>query len=94
MRKYYASFIYNDKEYVIRFKSKKFQYDPRAICRCFIYDNYYVRSVDDMIKWAAFGSSGSNIKQDIMGWLIDHKTFVEARANGVERWNAQCEVLI
>ena len=94
MKKYYASFIFNDKEYVIQFKSKRFQYESSPLCRWFIDNNYYVRTVDEMIKWAAFGNSGAYLNQNIMGWLIDHKTFVEARAAGVERWEPVCKILI
>lgn len=92
MKKFYASFCYNDKQYVIRFKVKNFQYDPRF--GYFMDSKYYIRTVTDMVAWAMFNTSAANVKYDLTPWLIDHKAFVELRADGIERWNPACEVLI
>lgn len=93
MKKYYGYFVYNNKEYVIRFKidgSLKWS----AKDRCFIDDQWYVRSVDDVICMVAFHTSPMNLKAFSYALLLTHQTFINERARGVKRWKPEQEILI
>ncbi len=89
MKKYYGYFVYNDEEYVIRFKidgSLKWN----AKYRCFMDDHMRVRSVADVICMAAFDTNPRNIKSFRCAFLITHQYFINERARGVKRqtpWN-------
>ena len=84
MKKYYGYFVYNDEEYVIRFKidgSLKWS----AKDRCFIDDHWYVRSIADAICMAAFDSNPMNIKGFGCAFLLTHQDFINERSRGVKR---------
>lgn len=93
MKKYYGYFVYNNEEYVIRFKidgSLKWS----AKDRCFIDDHWYVRSIADVICMAAFDSNPMNIKGFGGAFLLTHQSFINERARGVKRWKSEREIII
>ena len=52
MEKYYGMFVYDGKEYVIRFKiANDFTYNEQV--KCFVNRRYYVRTIADVILRAA-----------------------------------------
>ena len=93
MKKYYGYFVYNDEEYVIRFKIKGsliFDEDNRY----FIDDKYYIRSTMDVLSLAAFGSHWSNIKGlSYVCFMITKSDFIEYRSKGVKRWKPDREII-
>ena len=92
MKKYYGYFVYNGEQYVIRFKIKgSLIWSARD--KCFIDDQYYVRSSPDMICLAALDSNPMNERLFRCAFLIDHDYFVELRARGIKRWR-QRETII
>lgn len=92
MKKYYALFVYNEKEYVVRFKiDGSLKYDKKT--KCFIDDRYYVRSIADVIAMAALDSHPMNDKHFGFSCLLSHDYFVEYRARGIERWTPKREVI-
>ena len=93
MKKYYALFVYNEREYVIQFKiDGSLKYDRKT--KCFIDDNYYVRSIADVIAMAALDCHPMNNKHFGFSCLINHDYFVECRARGVKRWKPKREIII
>ena len=93
MKKYYGYFVYNDEEYVIRFKidgSLKWS----AKDRCFIDDHWYVRSIADVICIAAFDSNPSNVKGFGCAFLLNHQDFIDERARGVKRRTPLRETIV
>ena len=85
MKAYYGCFIYNNKEYVIKFKiAGSLHYSERD--RAFIDEKYYVRSVDEVICMAAFDSHPLNIKGFGIAYLISWDEYDNKLANGVKRW--------
>lgn len=93
MKKYYGYFVYNEEEYVIRFKiDGSLKFDSKA--KCFIDDQYYVRSIADVIAMAAFDSNSINIKQLGLSVLLKHNAFVRERARGVKRWEPKREIIV
>lgn len=92
MKKYYARFLYNGEEYVIRFKIKgSLKFDLKQ--RCFIDKDYYIRSIDDIISMAALYTSPLNCKAFQGGYLLKHQQFVEARSSGIKRWKPAVEII-
>ena len=90
MKKYYAYFMSNDAEHVIRFKVKgSLRYD--RLSRCFIDKHYYTRTTEDLVKWALHNNDWAfNVKWAV---LIDHKTFAEYRAYDIPRVALDNEVI-
>lgn len=93
MKKYYGYFVYNDEEYVIRFKI-----DGSLVWsdeyHCFKDDRWYCYSYRDMISYAAFDTHESNVRQ--LGFtcgLRTRKAFNEQRARGVKRWKPKQEII-
>ena len=85
MKKYYGYFIYQDEEYVIRFKiDGTLKWDAKF--RCFIDDHLYVRSSAEVICMAALDSHPMNNKAFSCAFLLSHEDFVKERARGVKRW--------
>lgn len=92
MKKYYALFWYDEKLYVVRFKSKEWRYDEKA--HCFIDSRYYIRSIADLVAMAIFGTSASNVKAlSNYAYLLTHDEFVKERACGTTRWVANYEII-
>ena len=93
MKKYYAYFIYNDEEYVIRFKIKgSLVLDTRN--RCFIDKNWYVRTVADVICMAAVGHHPLNDRSfNPICCLLTHNQFMDYRIRGIKRWNPKNEII-
>lgn len=95
MKKYYGYFVYDEEEYVIRFKiDGSLKFDSKA--RCFVDNQYYVRSIDDVITMAAFDDNSTNMKHRgfHFSMLLKHDAFVRERALGVKRWKPKREIII
>ena len=94
MKKYYGYFVYNEEEYVIRFKiDGSLKFDRKS--KCFIDDQYYLRSIADVIATAAFDNNHSiHIKQLGFSMLLKHDAFVRERARGVKRWKPLREIIV
>lgn len=93
MKKYYGYFVYNDEEYVIRFKiDGSLRWREKE--RCFIDDHWYVRSIADVICMAAFDSNPMNIKGFWCAFLLTHQDFIKERARGVKRWKPEREIIV
>lgn len=95
MKKYYGYFVYNEEEYVVRFKiDGSLKFDSKA--RCFVDNQYYVRSIADVIAMAAFDDNSTNMSHRGFGFscLISHDYFVEYRTRGVKRWKPKREIII
>ena len=92
MKKYYGYFIYDNEEYVIRFKiDGSLQYDREH--KCFEDRDWYIRSIGDVIAMAAMDNSPVNDKRFGLAILLDHKRFVEYRSKGIKRWRPIREVI-
>ena len=92
-KKYYAWFVYNDEEYVIRFWIKgSLQWDEKA--RCFMDKDWYVRTIEELVSLAAFDTSYHNNKRLGFVLKISHKYFRELRAEGIKRWTPNREVIV
>jgi hypothetical protein len=93
MKKYYAWFIYNNEEYVIRFRIKgSLQWDEKE--RCFMDKDWYVRTIKDLVSLAGFDTSYPNNKHLRLALKITHNYFRELRAKGVKRWTPKRETII
>ena len=90
MKKYYAYFMSDRMERVVRFKVKgSLMYDRRS--RCFIDKHYYTRTTEDLVKWVLRNNDwASNVDWAV---LIDHKTFAEYRAYDIPRVALDNEVI-
>ena len=97
MKKYYGYFIYDDEEYVIRFKidgSLTYRRDYPWF-GCFVDKEGYVKSAWELIGYAALDGHPSNDKRfGSFSLLLDHQRFVEERANGIKRWIPKREVIL
>lgn len=92
MKSYYAYFIYNNEEYVIKFKIKgSLQYSRKD--RVFVDRKYYVRSIAEVICLAALGSNPLNTRGFGISYLISWDEFDNKLAQGVKRWMPQQEVI-
>lgn len=94
MKKYYALFYYKNEAYVIRFKIKgSLRWNKEA--HCFEDARWYVRSVDDVVCYAALDTHPVNLRsrESFYSFLITHDDFVAYRSEGVPRWNPQIEVI-
>lgn len=93
MKKYYGYFVYNDEEYVIRFKiDGSLRWSEKE--RCFIDDHWYTRSIAEVICMAALDSHPINVKAFGSAFLITHQYFIKQRSRGVKRWNPKREIII
>ena len=86
MEEYYAYYVYNNVACIINFKiSGSLVYHPKL--DCFMDDEYYVKSVDDVIAMAAFGNRRPYIKgycfKYSFGVLISREEFERYRSEGV-----------
>ena len=82
MKQYYAYYVYNNVDYIIKFKiSGSLVYRPKL--DCFMDDEYYVRSIDDVVAMAAFDNHRLNIKGFSFGVLISREEFERYRSEGV-----------
>lgn len=88
-KKYYAWFIYGEKEYVMRFRIEgSLQWDSKG--RCFVDKDWYVRSFEDMVSYAAFDTHPTNLPHRLFCLKITHDEFKKQRSNGIPRlepWN-------
>ena len=92
MKKYYGYFIYNDEEYVIRFKiDGNLQWSEKD--HCFIDDQWYVRTYKDLIAYAAIDNHWINDKRFGTALGLTHDQFVRFRAKGIRRWNPKREII-
>ena len=93
MKKYYGLFVYRGEEYVIRFKiDGSLKWDSKH--HCFEDAQYYVRSAEDMIYYAAIDTHWSNDKHCGFACLISHDEFVRWRSRGIKRWKPKREILL
>lgn len=95
-KKYYGYFVYDNEEYVIRFRIKgSLSWNPTY--RCFEDKDWSVRSAEDMICYAALDAHPVNVNHygntRFWGFLISHEKFKKERARGVKRWNPQVETI-
>ena len=82
IKEYYAYYVCNHNAYIINFKiSGSLVYHPKM--GCFMDDEYYVRSIDDVIAMAAFGTHRLNIKGFSFGVLISREEFERYLSEGV-----------
>lgn len=92
-KKYYAWFVYNNEEYVIRFRIKgSLQWDEKA--RCFMDKDWYVRTINELVSLAANDINYHNSRSFGAVLKISHKYFRELRAKGIKRWTPQREVIV
>lgn len=96
MKKYYAYFIYNDEEYVIRFKIKGSLKRGRLFG--FIDKDGYTRTEADIICLAAFNDNLFNIQANepflaFHACFLTHDQFVDYRSKGVKRWKPKNEII-
>lgn len=91
MRKYYGYFIFDEHEYVIRFKiDGSLRWHGGGYGSCFMDDEMYVRSAKDVILLAALRTNSMNCKHCTCAYLISHDDFRRYRAQGIKRfepWN-------
>lgn len=93
-RKYYAYFWLKDdpNDYVMLFRIKgSLQWDSKH--RCFEDKDYYVRSIDDMVCYAALDSHPLNSKRYGGAFLISHLTFKEYRSRGIARFEPRRPII-
>lgn len=93
MKKYYGMFVYDGKEYVIRFKiANNFTYSEQV--KCFVNRHYYVRTVADVILRAV--ESAYSISERLFGFasLLSYDDFVKWRKHGVDEWMPGTEIII
>lgn len=91
MKKYYGYFVYDDREYVIRFKIKgSLEWDSKA--GCFIDDRWYTWSITEVIA-LVIGHNPISLKAFSCAFLLTHEEFVEERARGVIRWVPKKEII-
>ena len=85
MKKYYAYFWFDDREYVIRFQIKgSLQWDEKY--QCFKDSRWYVRTIGEIISHLVFETHQSNLRGRFGAMKISHKAFKEERAKGTCRW--------
>jgi len=93
MKKYYGYFIYDDEEYVIRFKiGGSLKYKPKQ--KCFEDRDWYVRAISDVIAMAAIDNHPINDKRFGLGILLSQKKYAEYRARGIKKWTPKQKVII
>ena len=91
-RKYYAYFVYGGEEYVMRFKiAGTLQYRKKE--RCFIDREWYVRTISDVVAYAARDTNPHNDKRFGFCMLIPQKTYMQERAKGTKRWIPENKVI-
>lgn len=93
-RKYYACFWLKDDPnyYVMLFRIKgSLRFDIKY--HCFEDKDYYVRSIDDVVCYAALDSHPSNSKRYGGAFLINHSIFKEYRSRGVKRFEPRRPVI-
>ena len=82
MEEYYAYYVYNNVDYITNFKiSGSLVYSPKL--GCFVDEEYYTRSMDDVIAMAVFSNHRLNIKGFSFGVLISREEFERYRSEGV-----------
>lgn len=92
MKKYYGYFVYDGEEYVIRFRiSGSLQWNERY--HCFMDKDWYVRSYEELICYAALDSHPLNEKRFGFSCGLSHKGFCEQRARGVKRWEPKVPII-
>lgn len=92
MKKYYGYFIYNDEQYVIRFKvsenlkwvSEKGYFSDFKGGAC-TFDYLANRAAYPLYKYGYMFSSC---------FKISHKDFIDALSNGVKRWKPNEEIIV
>lgn len=95
MKKYYAYFIYDGMEFVIRFKvDGSLHYDRRY--NAFIDRNYYVRSVPEIVCLAAIDKHYSINDKYFSGacFMLTHDEFINFRKKGYQRWMPMHEKIL
>ena len=94
MKKFYGYFVYNNEQYVIRFKlGGSIKWDEEA--HCFIDEKMYMRSAAYMICLAALDTHFANEKEfSCCAFIIPKKDFIEYRSQGIKRWKPQREIII
>lgn len=91
MKKYYGYFVYDDKEYVIRFKIRGLKY--KAKDKCFEDRDWYVRSIGDVIAMAAIDTHPINDKRFGFSMLLTQKQYAVMRSLGVKKWTPKRKII-
>ena len=92
MKKYYGYFVYKDEEYVIMFRiDGSLQWSERF--HCFMDKDWYMRSFEDMICYAALDNHPLNVREFKSAYGLTHEGFRQLRAHGVKRWNPKRKII-
>ena len=92
MKNYYGWFIYNDTEYVIHFKIKgSLRWHNKH--RCFQDSQWYVRTFEELLWYAAFDRSPQN-SSEVCCCRITYKQFNEYLKNGIKNWKPERKIIV